>query len=651
MEQITAATTSLAEFIYQNSYIFTNIIMMTWSIVYHSWFGFVYLLWANFIWIIPNQRANMLRSSPFLVIYAEILLLINYVYGMDLTDDELPSKIETRGISLKQLGIIKYQEYPCAPLLLKSAFTAMFWITLRQMIQENRAQRKSSALADMVAPLQVTVSPAAAALSNQEEPKASAFITKLGKIFNALLVKGWIWIVAITLFIFGISGKRMTGFRVIYMALFLFFVITFQLSLRIWRKILYGFWLTVIIYSMTILVLVYSYQFDKFETYWSEYLGISKIQQGDIGLEIFDTKQLFLHLLSPTLIVIITVIQLHYCHKKFLEISEIPTRPDEQEQTQTLDDSSSFYGSEELSGGNNGDIEASDLNLVEKLKTSQLTKRDLNKSLKAIWGKLQHLLEYVLVFLEIHFLKIILLTAFYLATKQVRFLHLVFAGIAAFGVSCKSKNQVLTTKLTSFYCSILLILMMIYQINYIEESNYAYNCLNNATEQGAETSTRTILNNTAVWFGFQKATDQQSLSVLIRPYLIYIVLVTVHAVVTLRQTIRRIQLGQPTKTAKLLFPDIVRKHADKDIPHFLKYMANYGFYKFGIEACLVMLTFVIGYRMDIYALFYAFWLCTLFSLTREKLAKIWWMLQTFLIASIILQYITFVGLPPRLCIG
>lgn len=278
MEQISAVTSSLAEFIYQNSYIFTNVVMMIWSIVYHSWFGFVFLLWANFIWIIPNQRANMLRSSPFLVIYAEILLLINYVYGMDLTDAELPAVVKTKGISLKQLGIIKYREYPCAPLLLKAAFTAMFWITLRQMIQEKKARRKSSALADMVAPLQVTVSPATAALSSQEEPKASAFVTKLGKIINALLVKGWIWIVAITLFIFGISGKRMTGFRIIYMALFLFFVITFQLSIRIWRKILYGFWLTVIIYSMTILVLVYSYQFDKFETYWLEYLGISKIQ-------------------------------------------------------------------------------------------------------------------------------------------------------------------------------------------------------------------------------------------------------------------------------------------------------------------------------------------------------------------------------------
>lgn len=38
---------------------------------------------------------------------------------------------------------------------------------------------------------------------------------------------------------------------------------------------MYAFWLTVIVYSMAILVLVYTYQFDKFPLYWKEYLKIS----------------------------------------------------------------------------------------------------------------------------------------------------------------------------------------------------------------------------------------------------------------------------------------------------------------------------------------------------------------------------------------
>lgn len=33
----------------------------------------------------------MLQSSPFVVIYAELLLLAQYIYGMDLNEDELPA--------------------------------------------------------------------------------------------------------------------------------------------------------------------------------------------------------------------------------------------------------------------------------------------------------------------------------------------------------------------------------------------------------------------------------------------------------------------------------------------------------------------------------------------------------------------------------
>lgn len=97
----------------------------------------------------------MLRSSPFLVIYAWFLLLSAYIYSMDLTEEELPSSI--KGINFAQIGFQKVTVLPCNPLLVKCLYTVMFWITLRQYIQERREARQTSALADMVAPLQVTV--------------------------------------------------------------------------------------------------------------------------------------------------------------------------------------------------------------------------------------------------------------------------------------------------------------------------------------------------------------------------------------------------------------------------------------------------------------------------------------------------------------
>lgn len=38
---------------------------------------------------------------------------------------------------------------------------------------------------------------------------------------------------------------------------------------------MYGFWIILIGYAMSLLVLVYTYQFDKFPEYWTSYLWIS----------------------------------------------------------------------------------------------------------------------------------------------------------------------------------------------------------------------------------------------------------------------------------------------------------------------------------------------------------------------------------------
>lgn len=264
------ALESVVQLIIRSSYVGTNIMMMAWSITYLSWITFVLLIWANLIWLVPNQRKSMLRSSPFLVFYAWFLLISAYIYSMNLTESELPSSV--KGINLAQFGFVKVHTLPCNPLLVKCLFTVMFWIALRQYMHEKKEQRQNSAIADMVAPLQVTVGTATGVKNEQE--KGSKIMDIIGKHIKQFLTKFWIWVVAVTLFGVAITGQRMTSFRIIYMALFLFFVMSFQLSFRLWRKMMFGFWLTVIVYSMVILVAVYTYQFDNFPEYWRDYLHV-----------------------------------------------------------------------------------------------------------------------------------------------------------------------------------------------------------------------------------------------------------------------------------------------------------------------------------------------------------------------------------------
>lgn len=111
---------------------------------------------------------------------------------------------------------------------------------------------------------------------------------------------------------------------------------------------MYMFWIVVIGFSMLALIMIYTYQFDKFDELWADYAGIDitlwvffiiliitnetlknnlfikYFRQRDIGLVKYETKQLFLSLFYPTLLVVITVVQLQMFHKKYLERLELP---------------------------------------------------------------------------------------------------------------------------------------------------------------------------------------------------------------------------------------------------------------------------------------------------------------------------------------
>jgi len=51
---------------------------------------------------------------------------------------------------------------------------------------------------------------------------------KIGTFLQDVLTKFWIWVVAIMLFVIGLGGEEVVLYRIVYMALFLIFILTFQ---------------------------------------------------------------------------------------------------------------------------------------------------------------------------------------------------------------------------------------------------------------------------------------------------------------------------------------------------------------------------------------------------------------------------------------
>lgn len=633
-ENFVFAMESVLQIVIRSSYVGTNIIMMAWSITYLSWITFVLLIWANLIWLIPNQRKSMLYSSPFLVFYALFLLISAYVYSMNLTDDELPTKIN--GVNLEEIGFVKMRTLPCVPLYIKCLYTIMFWITLRQYMQERMEKRQSSALADMVAPLQVTVGTAAGV--NKEQEKGSKIIEKIGKFIQRFLTKFWIWIVAITLFAVAITGQRMTGFRILYMALFLFFILSFQFSFRIWRKMMFTFWLVVIIYSMIILVMVYTYQFDNFDQYWKN-LGVPLEQQYDIGLEKFETKQLFVRLVTPTFFVIITVIQLHYFHKDFMHLSDPKNtsilREDDINNDEDLDQSS-------LQGGAVIERSEKDETTTSSIKFDLYELGNMSNAefqhLAEKWLKiLHHIKNLVYLFFELHMVKVVLVFAMLICVYDLCALYFVIIILLSLAVTFGRPVQIFAIYISSLLVSMLLLARMIYQIKYITPANWNVTC---------ESGNDSYIANNAHWFGFTKT---NAVPRLVKWNIAYILVVTLWAVILIRQHYYRISRGRPTTRAFFMFPKVTRADADKNLKTCLKYLINYGFYKFGFEISMMATVAVIGIRMDLYALLYSIWLCILFSMKRSVLSRVWVFYLIFIAVLLPFQYFMAVGLPPTLC--
>lgn len=354
-------------------------------------------------------------------------------------------------------------------------------------------------------------------------------------------------------------------------------------------------------------------------------------------METYKTKELLLHLLPPTLIVILTVIQVHYFHKRFVaslvqqSIKLNPSTSIEvdgvnvQSSTQLDESSGTFFSEGSTSKFQN-------IKNVSKRFCQRL--RSITKNL-AISFK-----EIVWRFLELHLIKGVYLTAFLCCIHELCILHIPAIFLCILGYVSRGDIKMYISKLISLIFCIITLTKMIYQVQYIDHKIFSVNCENNT------------IGNNAEWFGLQKISTDNTLVLIIRPYIAYMMIATLHAVVSLRQSrMRTLYEDSDLKAPAVLFPSIKRIDAEKNISGALKYLMNYGFYKFGLEICFIAIVGLIAFRKDVISIYYIFWLCILIPLNRKHCAKPW---STFLFLTgviIILQYLLFVGLPPGLCLG
>ncbi|XP_072324478.1 piezo-type mechanosensitive ion channel component 2-like isoform X2 [Scyliorhinus torazame] len=642
---------TIFRFIMKQSYICALIAMMAWSITYHSWLTFVLLIWSCVLWMVRDRRRYAMLTSPFMVFYGNVLLTLQYIWSLDLTEAELP---ELSGV------LKKMRKNPCVELSSKILCALTFWLLLRQYITERREAKKlqESALSEVK-------------VEELEDGQQGKQIMKvLGTLVMGMFVKYWIYICGGMFFFVSFEGK-IVMYKIIYMMLFLFCVALYQVHYDWWRRILKYFWIIVVSYTMLVLVLVYTYQFDSFPNLWRNMTGMDIEKLKDLGLEQFSVTDLFTSIFIPTSFLLVCVLHLHYFHDRFLELTDLKAVTSKQESTiyrlvnqegslpdigmmnlntsaqkeERMEDKKPEQGDED---DEEGAEEPSEKTNKWHLVIDRLTVLFLK--FMETFHKLQVMAWWIL---ELHIIKIVSFYIIWITLKEVSLLNYVFLISWAFALPYVKLRPLASSACTVMTC-IIIVCKMLYQLSSVEPSNYSSNCtlLLNETnvEENAKLKKSVLYANPvdpANWIGLRKSSP---LLVYLKNNLLILAVLAFEVTIYRHQEYFRLHNNLAPPITKTIFHDITRQHLDNGLVNCAKYFINYFFYKFGLEICFLMTVNVIGQRMDLYAMLHAFWLFALLYRRRRKaIAELWPKYCCFLACILTFQYLLCIGIPPAAC--
>uniref|UniRef100_A0A4W3JA87 Piezo type mechanosensitive ion channel component 1 (Er blood group) n=1 Tax=Callorhinchus milii TaxID=7868 RepID=A0A4W3JA87_CALMI len=607
--------------IMQQSYICVLIMMMVWSITFHSWLTFVLLLWACLIWIVRSRRHFALLCSPFILLYGIVLCGLQYVWGMDLSE-ELPTKLGF--MDLKQLGLVR-APYHCLRLGAVLLYTLTFWLLMRQFIKEKCIRRKDIPLKEVNIPEQ-----------------GNDLLKTLGEIVIQFYSKYWIYVCGGMFIVVSFAG-RIVVYKIVYMFLFLLCLSFYQICYFLWRKLLKLFWWLVIAYTMLVLISVYTFQFADFPHYWKNFTGLTDEQLADLGLVQFSVGELFYSILIPGFFLLACILQLHYFHQHFMVITDLEHVP--AKGTGPL-----YRTAPAAPAQQNGEVE--DLGSVRS-KWGLVFDRLLVLFLKSS-EVLSRIKECVWQFLELHMVKLVALFSVWVAVREPSIMNFLFIVLWAFAVPY-IKFRSMASCISTMWACIIIVCKMLYQLNIVNPEEYSNNCTmsfpNETNLKPEEIALSTLYRepvDPANWFGFKKTSP---LLPYIKNHLVLLTLLVFEVTVYRHQQHfrKRDQLSSPL--VHLIFQDITRQDLDKGLVSCAKYFINFFFHKFGLEICLLMIVNVIGQRMNFLMLFHSCWLVAI--LTRRKramIAKLWPKYCLFQSLFLMYQYLLCVGMPPALCL-
>ncbi|XP_036410203.1 piezo-type mechanosensitive ion channel component 2-like [Megalops cyprinoides] len=692
-----SALVTVFRFIMKQSYICALIAMMAWSITYVSWLTFVFLIWSCTLWMVRDRRKYAMLTSPFMVFYGNLLLILQYIWSFELLQP-VPGLFLKKEVPFRELGS-------------KILCLLSFWLLLRQSLMERKEkQNQRAVLSD--------VRVDAHRKEEEEDDEGGGdkeILQVLGNMVMAMFVKYWIYICGGMFFFVSFEG-RIVMYKIIYMMLFLFCVALYQVHYEWWRKMLKYFWMSVVVYTMLVLILVYTFQFESSIHVWSNMTGMSKEKLEDLGLEKFSVPALFTRIFIPTSFLLVCILHLHYFHERFLQLTDLKAVVAKHEST--------IYSHAKVNGrvylimnsirqkipthqnelvhqdGSLADITMINASMgpvrkeeeaEEKVHANEGVEKKKGKEPKEQSGKAEnrhgntgapepptnqssdlknkwHLvvdrltvlflkfLEYfhkmqlfIWWLLELHIIKIVSSYIIWVSVKEVSLFNYVFLVSWAFALPYSQFRPLASSVCTVWTC-IIIVCKMLYQLSSIQPASKSCPMPANYTEAQRQELEKSLLYtpiDPANWVGLKKFTP---LLEYLRNNLLMLAILAFEVTIYRHQEFYRLRNNLTAPVTKTIFHDITRQHLDDGIVNCAKYFINYFFYKFGLETCFLLAVNVIGQRMDFYAMLHAFCLiAVMYRRRRKAIAEIWPKYCCFLACMMTFQYFLCIGIPPAAC--
>uniref|UniRef100_A0A452IAF1 Uncharacterized protein n=1 Tax=Gopherus agassizii TaxID=38772 RepID=A0A452IAF1_9SAUR len=457
--------------------------------------------------------------------------------------------------------------------------------------------------------------------ADEEDEDEQDIMKVLGNLVMAMFIKYWIYVCGGMFFFVSFEG-RIVMYKIIYMMLFLFCVALYQVHYEWWRRILKYFWMSVVVYTMLVLIFIYTYQFESFPGLWMNMTGLDEKKLEDLGLKQFSVAELFTRIFIPTSFLLVCILHLHYFHDRFLQLTDL--------KAVTINKATCYL----------------------KNKWHLVIDRLTVLFLKFLeyFHKLQ---VFVWWLLELHIIKIVSSYIIWVTVKEVSLFNFVFLIAWALALPYAQFRPLASSVCTVWTC-VIIVCKMLYQLTSIDPSTFSSNCTmptENETDIGSEELKTSLLYSAPIdpteWVGLRKS---YPLLVYLRNNLLMLAILAFEVTIYRHQEYYRCRNNLTVPVTKTIFHDITRLHLDDGLVNCAKYFINYFFYKFGLETCFLLSVNVIGQRMDFFAMIHAFWLiAVLYRRRRKAIAEIWPKYCCFLACTIIFQYFICIGIPPAPC--